>query len=185
MLQPEELADDMHDVITVAKNERSLLSKLADEMERAVSLISSIGDAAYLHSSEHTGAVGEHFRHNLDIVKAFLEGIESGRVDYGKREREPRIEVDRSHAIERYRETIWRARSLSVNVLPTGLSVRSEVDPSVWLPSSVGREVEYVHSHTIHHHALIAEKLSAAGIQLDKNFGVAPSTLEYWAGKKG
>ena len=36
----------------------------------------------------------------------------------------------------------------------------SEIESGNWLPSSIAREVEFVHSHTVHHHALIAEKLS-------------------------
>jgi hypothetical protein len=58
--------------------------------------------------------------------------------------------------------------------------VRSEIDPDVWHSSSVGRELEYVLSHTVHHHALIAEKLAAIGVYIERHFGVAPSTLEYW-----
>jgi hypothetical protein len=163
----------------------SLLDKLAAELERGSRLIASVDDAAYRWTSEITGSVGAHFRHNLDAANRFLEGIGSRRIDYGNRERDARIESDRSYAIERYSDAVRRILSLPAGVIFASVSVRSEVDASAWLPSSVGREVEYVHSHTVHHHALIAEKLSAAGIKLDKDFGVAPSTLEYWAAKKG
>ena len=163
----------------------TLLDKLAAELERGKRLISSIDDKLYRRTSESTGSVGAHFRHNLDVVNRLLEGIESGRVDYGRRERDPRLETDRSYAIERYAEVIRTIQTRPITALSVVVSVRSETDPSTWLPSSIGREVEYVHSHTIHHHALIVEKLSAAGIRLDKKFGVAPSTLEYRAGIKG
>jgi hypothetical protein len=59
------------------------------------------------------------------------------------------------------------------------VSVRSESDTGVWLTSSVAREMEFVLSHMIHHHALIAEKLVGQGIILDRAFGVAPSTKSY------
>ena len=163
----------------------SLLDKLAAELERGSRLIALINDAAYRQTSENTGTVGAHFRHNLDIVNRLLAGIKSGRLNYGKRERDVRIEIDRSYAIKCYAEVVRRIRSLSVSSLADVMSVRSEVDAALRLTSSVGREVEYVHSHTVHHHALIAEKLAAAEIDLDKNFGVAPSTLEYRAGIKG
>ena len=161
----------------------SLLDFLASELARGRRLIASIDDAAYRRTSENTGTVAAHFRHNLDVVRRPLEGIESRCVDYGKRERDSRIENDRTYAIERYSEVIQRIQKLSEADLSATVSVRSEVDPAAWLPSSVAREVEYVHSHTVHHHALIAEKLSAIGVEMEKSFGVAPSTLEYWAAK--
>ena len=163
----------------------SLFDKLAAELERGRLLIATIDDDAFVRTSENTGTIGAHFRHNFDVVNRLLEGVESGLIDYSKRERDARIESDRVYAIERYADLIRGMQARPAAAFPAAVNVRSESDPSVWLPSSVGREVEYVHSHTIHHHALIAEKLSAAGIKLAKDFGVAPSTLEYWAGTKG
>jgi hypothetical protein len=58
--------------------------------------------------------------------------------------------------------------------------IASEVDVVIMHRSSISREIEFVHSHTVHHHALIAEKLSSQGIETGRYFGVAPSTLEYW-----
>ena len=46
------------------------------------------------------------------------------------------------------------------------------------------RELEFAISHTIHHHALIKERLRHLGIEFDEKFGVAPSTLEYRKGLK-
>jgi hypothetical protein len=47
------------------------------------------------------------------------------------------------------------------------------------LDSSVGRELQVLSSHTIHHFALIAFTLRVLGIEVDRNFGMAPSTLRY------
>ena len=49
-----------------------------------------------------------------------------------------------------------------------------------WVWSSGLRELDFLQSHTIHHFALIAYKLEALGIEVEDNFGVAPSTLKYW-----
>jgi len=43
----------------------------------------------------------------------------------------------------------------------------------------VARELMTLSSHTIHHFALIATTLRGHGVQVDANFGVAPSTLSY------
>jgi hypothetical protein len=50
---------------------------------------------------------------------------------------------------------------------------------AVWCRSSVSRELQFLLSHTVHHYALIAMTLRAAGVELDEELGVAPSTLAY------
>jgi hypothetical protein len=64
--------------------------------------------------------------------------------------------------------------------LERSVLVRSETGAALWHRSSLGRELEFVLSHTVHHHALIAEKLAANGDNAVRDFGVAPSTLEFW-----
>jgi hypothetical protein len=48
----------------------------------------------------------------------------------------------------------------------------------------VGRELQYLLSHTIHHYAIIGSILRAQGVEPGPDFGVAPSTLRHW-GKAG
>jgi hypothetical protein len=52
------------------------------------------------------------------------------------------------------------------------------------LTSSVGRELQALSSHTIHHFALIAVTLRLHGIQVDPIFGTSPSTLRYRAARQ-
>ena len=52
------------------------------------------------------------------------------------------------------------------------------------MTSSIGRELQALSSHTIHHFALMAMTLQALGFQLDRDFGMAPSTLRYQAAKR-
>ncbi|MEQ1765522.1 MAG: hypothetical protein ABL984_20505, partial [Pyrinomonadaceae bacterium] len=94
-----------------------------------------------------------------------------------------RVEADREYACARFARLIDRLSHLEERFLGRSVLVRSEIDNAVWLPSSVAREVEFVHSHTVHHHALIAEKLARCGIKITTDFGVAPSTLKHWARK--
>ena len=48
-----------------------------------------------------------------------------------------------------------------------------------YLTSSLARELQTLASHTIHHYALIAMAVRAFGVEVDANFGMAPSTLRY------
>ena len=51
--------------------------------------------------------------------------------------------------------------------------------PEPFLISSVGRELQVLSSHTIHHFALMAMTLRVLGVPVDPDFGMAPSTLRY------
>lgn len=157
-----------------------VLRHLKNELLKGVEMIASVGDLSYTRTANGTGSIGGQFRHNLDFVNNLLKGIDEGRIDYNMRERDVRIEDDREYAIERFGIAIRRLDDLSPRQFAKSVVVRSEVDPVTWLPSSFVREAEFVHSHTVHHHALIAEKLAGYGIAAAENFGVAPSTLKYW-----
>ena len=165
------------------QTENSILRSVIEEFERGRQLIGRLDDLTYRKSANGTGSVGGHFRHNLDFVDSFLNGIAEGRIDYSSRERDTRVEVDRGFAAEKLDHATRRLSVLSDEILERLVDVRSEVDPTTWLRSSVARELEFLNSHTVHHHALIAEKLAGFGIAATENFGFAPSTLDYWKTK--
>jgi len=165
---------------TVQPSAIPLLLAVIDEMTRGIEMISAVDDLVYKRVANGTGSIGGHFRHNLDFVTSFLNGIAEQQIDYNRRERNLLIETDRKFAIEKFEFAIARLQQLSGNILERFVYVRSEVDPTYWLPSSLLRELEFLHSHTVHHHALIREKLASFGVAAEMEFGVAPSTLEFW-----
>ncbi len=156
------------------------VTSLISELDRAADMIALVDDVNYRRQANGSGSVGAQFRHNLDFISAFLKGVEIGRVDYGKRERDVRIENDRGVAIAQVQVLKAKIEKLETRSTLNSISVRSEIESSLWFPSSVLREIEFVLSHTVHHHALIREKLIGYGFLVEKNFGVAPSTLLYW-----
>jgi len=163
-------------------NNDELLCELINEILRGCETISRLDDDDY-RQTINGSSVGAQFRHNLDFVSGLLKGIETGRINHTARERDPFVEVDREYAVGRFENLLTKLRRLDVRVLGKSVLVRSEIDASNWLPSSIAREVEFTHSHTVHHHALISEKLVSLGLMPSKNLGVAPSTLKYWAAK--
>lgn len=158
-----------------------LLERTCGEFIRSIKVIDKTSDEIYTARSEKAGSIGAHFRHNVDFVNNFLRGIESGKIDYNNRERDLRIETDREYARERTTEVIEKLSNLSNETLASSILVRSEVDENAFHPSSVARELEFLHSHTIHHYAIVAEKLRSAAVDVDFEFGVAPSTLKFWS----
>lgn len=156
---------------------KCLIGKVTEEFVRSVQLIDNLSNETY-------PKIGAHFRHNLDFANAFLKGLEVGEIDYEKRERNEKTEQNRSYAIEQIVFIIRRFQVLTKEDLEKEVSVRSEIDEETWHKSSAMRELEFLHSHTVHHHALIAEKLNNSGVKIAANFGVAPSTLKFWKTRK-
>lgn len=127
--------------------------------------------------------VGGHFRHIHDYYRCFLVGLESGRVDYDRRERDPRFETELPYAAAELGRSIERL--VAIVGRDDELLVKMDADPSPgapdpWSRSTVMRELRFLLSHTIHHYALIAMILKVQGFECGPDFGVAPSTLEYW-----
>ncbi|MGD9629639.1 MAG: DinB family protein [Pyrinomonadaceae bacterium] len=171
----------MIDVLPIIESRSHLIESVLNEFGHAIRLIKSLEDDLYAGTSEDRGSIGAHFRHNLDVGANFLKGLETGTIDYGNRERDERVERSRLYAVQRFERLICRMKALPNETLETMVLVRSEVDPCVCHTSSVARELEFLHSHTVHHHAMIAEKLRSLGVNVKADFGVAPSTLRFWA----
>lgn len=160
-------------------NSESPLNRLAIELERSRNLAASLQTEIYVECRDGVSSVGAHVRHILDVVNNLLSGLEKGWVDYTDRERDLLTETDRSHAVRRLAKTMQRLTSSASQKVEGGILVRSESNPDEWYDSSVAREIEFVFSHTVHHHALIAERLRQMGVKPTTDLGVSPSTSEY------
>ena len=125
---------------------------------------------------------GSHLRHILEFYGCFLEGLAGSHIDYDARRRQLSIETDQSAARAMILHLIEALESRVEFHCDNALWVRIEdaqelQDPFVL--SSLGRELQTLRSHTVHHFAIIALTLKAAGIEMDADFGVAPSTLRH------
>lgn len=157
-------------------------------LEQGVALIRRLSDEVYATGSEtpFRGGVGAQFRHCLDFYDCFLRGLESGRIDYSRRERDRQVETDRHHAIERFQAVCERLAGLLPERFDRTVEVKGEDvarGGTEWSPSSPARELQFLISHTIHHYALIAMMLEMRAFKVGPEFpefGVAPSTLSHW-----
>ena len=152
-------------------------------LAQGIKLIEKIDDDSY--NAGNKGSVGVHFRHCADFIENFLKGIKVEKIDYNQRERNVEMEGNRQKAIVRISAIISGLQSLKISNLEQPILVRIEevshlIEKPEWAWSSGLREIDFLQSHTIHHFALIAYKLRALGIEVDKEFGVAPSTLKFW-----
>lgn len=97
------------------------------------------------------------------------------------------METCRATALARTQSTIQRLQTTAalrgdwIVWVKVEDAAASRLDDS-YMTSSIGREMRALSSHTVHHFALIAATLQALGFKMDRNFGMAPSTLRYRAG---
>jgi len=156
------------------KSQSDIVHDLIAELLRGVTIIRGLSCADYK-------LVGAQFRHNLDFVNALLNGVPVQRIDYNARQREALVETIPAYAVGQMLFAARRLEEFQPVVLDRLVSVRSEINEAMWHTSSVSRELEFLHSHTVHHHALIAKILSSAGHFVGDDVGVAPSTLRFRA----
>lgn len=124
------------------------------------------------------GSAGGHLRHCVEFYRCFLDGLDSGFIDYDARPRDPVIEMDPRAAAAALVE-IKHAIGSSTEQLLAAHPLKVRECGEVWLQSTFERESRFLVSHTVHHMALIAVLLRAEGVGIPADFGVAPSTLRY------
>src|SRR5215470_15328483 len=155
-------------------------------LRQALRLLERLDDLVYSATAPGFAPhrAGSHLRHVLEFYQCFLAGLDSSHIDYDSRRRD--------EAVERSRDTASMAIRSLIRALETHRGLREE--RIVWvrmedaeatgvgdsfMESSVSRELQVLSSHTVHHFALIAVTLRAHGIQMDLDFGMAPSTLRH------
>ena len=153
-------------------------------LEQGARLLRGLSDAQYRNGSPpfSQSGVGGHFRHCLEHLQLLLAAADGSRLDYDLRPRDPRLETDRDAAIEAAERLIRGLEGLTDAQIAAPLNVRMDCGDgqratALWMPSSLGRELQFMVSHTTHHYALIAMILRHQGLEPGADFGVASSTL--------
>jgi uncharacterized damage-inducible protein DinB len=159
-----------------ALGNRALLRQGAD-------LVRQLDPARFAQARPGHSSVGAQFRHVLEHYAAFLAGLACGRVDYDARPREAALEREptlAAHAARRYAAAMDAFDLASGDA---GIEVQSDAGAADgradWRATTIGRELQFLSSHTVHHYALIRLLLELDGVATDASFGVAPSTLAH------
>jgi hypothetical protein len=126
-------------------------------------------------------SIGKHLRHILEFYECLFKGLVEHSVDYEARERNLRLENDRSYAIQVIQHLIQNLNSFQEDST-IHLHVKMEHDElSISIPTTFYRELAYNIEHCIHHLAIIriAVQTHFPKILLPEHFGVAYSTLRF------
>jgi hypothetical protein len=126
--------------------------------------------------------IGGHIRHCLDHVRAMVDGQARGEIDYDLRERGTDIESNVASAGAEIARLAGRLDGLGGADLNERVRVRvmpTRNGGSVAVESTIGRELSFVLSHTIHHNAMVRSMAFAVEVRVPESFGYAPSTLAH------
>lgn len=132
-------------------------------------------------------SVGKHFRHIFDFYNCLIKGLAKGKIDYSDRSRNLQIEREPSAAAHHFNNAMHQLNDLSMEKTIKVLSDFSDNQyiERVSYASTIGREMAFIHDHTVHHLAIIKMGIKRINpsFQLTKNFGLAPSTVKHTQGQ--
>lgn len=152
-------------------------------LDQAGRLLTAIADSDYAapDGTLYGSSVGQHVRHCLDHYSSFLGGLPESAIDYDHRVRAQDLECSTDCALEKISGI--RSQLLGLAHLDNGNSVKVKMDcgggDDSWHLSTLGREFQFLVSHTVHHFAMIKGMCSQRGIEMEENFGIAPSTIRH------
>ena len=160
------------------------LSALTAVIDDLITLVDQLPDNAFQGKSTPVvglkSSIGEHVRHCLDHLKALQRGVVTGRIEYHQRERGGSVERDSREALDYLRDARDEFQRLPNGLLDRAVEVSDYISidlPPQLFASTLGREVLYALTHTIHHQAILRVLASAAGVGVAEPFGYAPATL--------
>lgn len=160
------------------------LAVLAAALQQLADVLDGTSDEQYVQKPVGViaSSLGGHVRHCLDHFAALCQGAETGLIDYDARERGTAVEASRTAAVDAIAGLRDRLTRLDAVMSARTVRVRSVIDAdgtAIETTSSLGRELVFVLSHTIHHNALVSAMCRTLGIALPARFGYAPSTVAH------
>jgi hypothetical protein len=158
-----------------------ILNQLKEQIERLEATQYSERLAVFNGSS-----IGGHARHIIEFYDCLLGSLETGIVNYDARQRDMQIEQNRDYAISIIKKIIYKCQIN--NNLDKNIALEAKFGEHIIrnIATSFQREEVYLIEHSIHHFALIRIGIQTnfSKITIEKDFGVAFSTLDFRKEKK-
>jgi len=138
-------------------------------------------DYTYIAQPHVSSSIGEHFRHWLDLFYAIK--LDPLHIDYNVRRRGHEVERNLQVAKQEIKDLSKWLFELPNHTLNQAVSVETEVmltqTHSAEVSSTLARELTFAALHATHHFAMAKVVASIRGVELDAQFGVAPTTATY------
>jgi len=135
-----------------------------------------------VHSQYMPGStIGKHLRHARDHFTLLLDCVTDQHpyvLSYDVRSRNTPMEASREAARIAIESTIAQLKEVVPAVsLDAPITLHAVTPYSQTMQTTFGRELWFAGLHAVHHWSMIRVIAGEQGIQLDKSFGFAPSTL--------
>lgn len=155
-----------------------LIPSIKNSLNELIDLLHQLQNKEYSNPCAElsNASIGEHTRHIIEMFQCLENQYDFGVVNYDKRERNTLIQTNTDFAIQSILEVQNNIekenKKIELQQIIDGEEIRIE--------SNYFRELLYNLEHCIHHQALIKVAiLQCENVQIDANFGVARSTIEY------
>ena len=155
-----------------------LLSSIHKTLNELVDLLNQLSNDDYISpcKSLSNSTIGEHTRHIIEMFQCLENQYESSIVNYDKRKRDQRIQTDTDFALNAIAEIKNQLENDNKKIILQQIVDGEELN----IESNYFRELLYNLEHCTHHQALIkVAVLHLEHLQIDNDFGVARSTIEY------
>ena len=162
---------------------QSAVSANWDSLLEIKSQLSELSTALYTRKPQFAeGSVGVHVRHIIEHYHMLFDGLSNGMICYDNRARSELLEQSTVAAISALAGISSRLQMLigeNNDPLILKAAVSGYSNEQLSTQTTLIRELMFIHSHTIHHQAIISMILKAEAVDVPDNFGVAPATLQF------
>ena len=172
------------------------MNKLIDAnlhfLHQASMLLDRLEDRLYARCEPgfFNSSIGAHLRHCLEHYEAFADGLNGATIDYDSRKRDQAVETETRAAQSRIDQLtdffISLKQQQDGSAYTDELNIKMDCGEdhendtkTLWQKSTVGRELQFLVSHTVHHFAMIRSLCVGNDTEICDTFGVAPSTLKH------
>ena len=161
----------------IVESPQAALRRLLEDLAAVLCRVSPMAYTATPFPAA-SGSIGQHVRHILDHVASVCAAAPRAPLSYDYRERGTNVEADVAAALRTIARLTSELTALAArdDEPTTMMSMLAPGAEPIVVRTTLGRELLFVVSHTIHHQALIGLLLSAAGSGVPQDFGRAPST---------
>lgn len=155
-----------------------LIPSINKSLNELIDLLNQLSKREYSNPCVElsNATIGEHTRHIIEMFQCLEKQYDLGIVNYDNRERDILIQTDADCAIQNILEIKNNLEKENKNI-----DLQQVIDgEEIIIQSNYFRELLYNLEHCIHHQALIKVAiLKFENVNIDENFGVARSTIEY------
>ena len=169
--------------------------ELLMQLDQVLSRIDGEQYAQHL-SDVFDASLGGHVRHLLDHYENFFSSVletypsepdelrlsdRRPMVNYDSRQRDRLVEVELDVARGRIERICQTLESMPRKDVEVDIILQIDHAPENALQrTTLARELSFLHSHSVHHMAIISYMLRAMGVDdMPNTFGIAPSTIKY------